>query len=404
METDDVSNEYSNIYKSLYQIIKLVSDRMQLNLVACDIQDGTAISNLDSIAKALKNSYPSYQQLFKKFPLRKLSYINPKSSATMKSVTKHLEAKRLSAVKTDDGWSIQTCSTDESITASTMRLMALFQKFIETCKSQILFMSLEERLKKQMSDNTEIQKRISKLINRLKNIWTADKPSRLKLEESLTVLENVKDKNQVINVGLLILQEWIPECPKSYDELSSDICSSNDAIKDLDSILSLMRLLPMESDWTSDQNLLDRTIAVIQSYTGNKLIVPSSLSYNLCRLAHTLICGLGNNVKNQVKTLQPTISEFLVKLRKSYKLDLTAPSKIVKMPNSETEYPLLDKVLDMIVNGQEITKDTMIEMLNCLPIDRQEIYKNLREKNIDWSDRYIDELYTEFQALSELSK
>jgi hypothetical protein len=239
-------SEYISNYRSLYKVINLVSDRLQLKLVTGNLYEGIELLNLQATDKALKNSYPSPKELFKKMPLRHLHYINPQSSATMKSITKHLELQKHSIVldtqASEESWIIQTCSNEEALTASTMRIMAVFQRYIESAKSQILMNTVEEKLKAQMSLNKELSEQISKLSKRFKKIMQSDMTAPEKLDKAITVLESIDNKPEVVEILLQMLNEWIPDGPKTHTELCEEIQSTNDLLVGLNQILDMVRL------------------------------------------------------------------------------------------------------------------------------------------------------------------
>lgn len=401
-------DEYITNYRSLYNIINVVSKRMDLNLTT-DLYEGIESHNLGSLIGALKNNYPSTEQLFKKFPIRHFHFIDPQSKATMKSLTKHLEENKLCMIQKEvDEWIVSPCASPEMMIESKMKIMAVFHKLIETIRKKALFSSVDDRLRNQISANRELSAKIADLTKEGARILNSKLPPYEKVMNLLNLIDSVKDKKEVLEIVLQLVNEWIPDMDLAItqDQICRELRDNTEVLQAMNEILSNLRLIPFDAkSQKNDMNLLSRVIQVLNAFVDNSIVVPQSMQVNICRLINTLRVGLGDSVAEITKTRLPLYKDIVAEVKRCYSIDLSNGGGIKKNEDVEPSIPLLIEFIDRIVVKKEVLSlETILSYLGDLPETRMNVYKNLEKHNISWSDEYFQNFYSEVIALFQPTK
>jgi hypothetical protein len=400
MKCDEEGTDYISSYRSLYNAINVASQRLQLKLVT-GTYEGIELANFEALSKALKNSYPSIKELFKKFPLRYLHYIDPQSKATMKSLTKHLEEQKLSLIVREKEWIVVPCSSPEMLTASTMKLMSTFQKLIDATRKKALLSSLDGKLRDRIEANKEITNKMREITNSITKIMQSRDTPQLKVEKILTLFETMPGKKDIVEMVLSVINEWLPDMglPTTHDALCAEMKENNESLVMADQILSHLRMIPYDAHKSEEEyKLISRTVEILNLFVSDSLKLPPNLQVNICRLINTLKVGFSNNLSELTKNKFPAYRELVAELKRCYEINLTDGVKVTKKEGVTTSMPAIIELIDKaVVRREEISYETLIGYLGDLPELRKRVYKNLEKHHIEWSDEYFKAFFKDLE-------
>lgn len=392
---------YTKSYISLYHLIKTVSDRLELNLVS-ELYEGIEVANLQSLRDALKNSYPSTKELFKKFPLRHLHYISPSSKATMKSFTKYLDEKKLSVSQTDDyKWYITPSASQEMIVASSMRIMAEFQRFIDDTKSCLAITSLFNKLDSNMASNKRIIEQLSGISREITAISKRRVSPESKIEDILYILKKQPNKQELVTVLLSLLKEWGIDVPSTHAELCEGFVDITPLI---DELMNNLRIVPYDDSMKIIDKTLEGVLEVSNEYLENKLKIGQQLRQNICRFVMTIRLGLSNNLLSQTMSSNgiPSQKSIISEVKRCYRL--ADGMKLTKIEGTTTNPPIISELVDkyLIRKEQISVGDFNISNINNMSnvVEfKKKFYSNLEKNNILWSDEYITQFLKEAETV-----
>lgn len=411
---------YNNYYILFHKIISYISNHSKIQLISSDIYDNMSATNLPKLVTEMKKHSNCNEQLFKKFPLRHLNYISPSHKATMKSIIKHLESKSTAIIINEETHEIKLIpgATSELLVSSKMRIMALYSKFLDSIRSANNMSNYLTMMNNQININKLRSEKFSAIIQRIISVMISEKDVGLKIKNLFRILNEVEEseKKEFVVTLLSSLNEWlstvVPEGVEvdnktlEYDgfvqQIKDILTESNVAV--MCEILSNFRMMPNsnESNKNRDLNNIKLGIEVINSYLDNALVsIDDRFMKLLCRLIHTIRIAVGDTVSKSI----PKYKDIILDMKKCFTIDIANGVSISRIPNTTPSYPivcdLIEKVaikkedvgMDYLVNT--ITTSLNNESKNGNTFDRNSFYRNLAVHNIEWSDEYLSEYFTE---------
>ena len=307
-------DSYEYMYKSIYLIIKAIGERSGRSIINNNVyNDEMPKINLLKLQKELKkNSTMSNEQLFKKFPLRTFCYVHPNNNASMKSVIKYTEEKRLGIRINDDVITFQTSLTDEELINNKMYMMNHFNKFLDLMKRSIVFADIRDKLTVQMHKNNKMSNDLYITGKNIMKIVKSSKSPEDKAKEVTYIINSFRTTNderkEVIEYIVTLIAQTLSsalntnlgdiELP-TYDDIIIQIDESLTSLDTINSILSNLRMIPfnpVEDD--SKICMIVEILKAIDNYFNGSLkpIYENKFLMNNCyRLMKTLHVGLVGN-------------------------------------------------------------------------------------------------------------
>jgi hypothetical protein len=384
-------------------------------------------TNLPKLVSEMKKHSNCNEQLFKKFPLRHLNYISPSHKATMKSIIKHLESKSTAIIINEETQEIKLIpgATSELLVSSKMRIMALYSKFLDSIRSANNMSNYLSMMNNQININKLRSEKFSAIIQRIINVMINEKDVSLKIKNLFRILNEVEqsDKKELVITLLSSLSEWlstvVPEGVEvdnktleydSFVQQIKDILTESN-VRVMCEILSNFRMMPCSNDNSNnssnnssnnnrDLNNIKLGISTINSYLDNALAsIDDRFMKLLSRLIYTIRIAVGDTVSKSI----PKYKDIILDMKKCFTIDIANGVSISRIPNTTSSYPIVCSLIEKVaIKKEDVGMDYLVNTITTSlntdgsnGFDRNSFYRNLAVYNIEWSDEYLSEYFTE---------